>query len=163
MSKLVLGLFSDSKLAGDAIAQLKGQGYGDEISVVSKDGSDTTAHTIDEPVADGAATGAAVGGVMAGAAALLAGATSLVLPGVGLLVAGPLATALTSAAAGAATGGIVGTLVDAGIPDNTAQEYENRISAGETLVAVDTDETQHEEVATILNSCGADEVNVKKS
>src|SRR4029078_12183400 len=60
-----------------------------------------------------AATGASVGGAVGGTvgavlAAIAAVGTSIALPGLGLVIAGPLAAALAGLGAWAATGGLVG-------------------------------------------------------
>jgi uncharacterized membrane protein len=95
---------------------------------------------------------------MGGAGALLAGLSAIAIPGIGLLVAGPLATALTAAGVGAATGGLVGALVDKGIPDNQAKHYQQSIDAGQVLVSVEAAENVCNEAADILKKHGATEV-----
>ena len=162
MSNAVLGLFKNTTEAGHALSELKGKGYGSEVSVISKEAGDTKAHTVDESLKDGAVGGAATGAVMVGLATLLAGATSLVIPGLGIAIVGPLATALTTAAAGAVAGGVVGTLVDKGVPDNTAKTYEERINQGETLVYVNVGSDKEAEVMQLMNEYGAHEVNLVK-
>ena len=48
-------------------------------------------------------------------AALTAAGTSIALPGLGLVIAGPLAAAAAGAGAGAATGGLLGALIGWGL------------------------------------------------
>ena len=76
----------------------------------------------------GAGAGAAIGGT-AGAtiAAIAAIGTSLLIPGLGIVVAGPLVAALAGAGAGGAAGGLIGALVGHGIPENRAKVYETDI------------------------------------
>lgn len=62
--------------------------------------------------------------------------TSLVLPGSGLVVAGPLAAALAGAGAGGLTGGLLGALVGAGIPEDRARAYEAGIKEGGIVMGV---------------------------
>ena len=70
---------------------------------------------------EGLGVGAAVGGgVGATLAAIFAVGSNVVVPGLGLVVAGPIAAALAGAGAGGATGGLVGALVGAGIPEERA-------------------------------------------
>lgn len=71
--------------------------------------------------ADGAGIGGAVGAALAAIAAV---GTSLAIPGLGLVVAGPLAAALAGAGAGGATGGLLGALIGAGIPEHRAKVYD---------------------------------------
>lgn len=157
MAELVSGLFTNSKLAGNAVAELKQRGYTDDISVVAKDDQDlsTSSHDIKQDLTDGTVAGAATGGAIGVVTGLLAGVVSLVLPGVGpLIVAGPLAATwgIAGGALGALAGGIVGALVDAGIPEEKAKMYEDRIKAGDVLVTVETDDAHVDDVKRILES-----------
>ena len=70
------------------------------------------------------------------AAAIAAVGSSLVIPGLGLVVAGPVAAALAGAGAGAATGGILGALVGAGIPEERVKHYETGLKEGGILMGV---------------------------
>lgn len=155
----VVGLFDDSKQAGEAIADLKNEGYTDDISIVSKDVNDqgVKTHQVKQDSSDGAAAGAAVGSVMGALAGILAGAASFALPGIGLVVLGPLAATLTGAAAGAATGGLVGALVDMGIPEKRAKEYQDAVSSGQVLVSVTTDEDKADDAMEVLKKHGVSE------
>ena len=86
---------------------------------------------------EGAGVGGAIGGVVgATAVGLAAAAASLVIPGIGLVIAGPLAGALAGGAAGATAGGLVGTLVGAGIPEERAKTYEADLKDGGIIVGV---------------------------
>src|SRR4051795_7709713 len=68
--------------------------------------------------AEGAGVGGAIGGTLGAiAAAVAAASTSLVIPGLGLVIAGPIAGALAGASAGGVTGGLVGALIGWGIPE----------------------------------------------
>ena len=71
--------------------------------------------------------------MLAGVAAV---GTTLVLPGVGLVVAGPLAAALAGAGAGGITGGLIGALIGAGIPEERVKHYEEGIKNGGILMGV---------------------------
>jgi uncharacterized membrane protein len=62
--------------------------------------------------------------------------TNVVLPGVGLVVWGPIAAALAGAGAGGLTGGLVGALIGWGIPEDRAKMYESGIREGGTVVGV---------------------------
>ncbi|MGZ5715336.1 MAG: hypothetical protein ACXWIG_14360, partial [Caldimonas sp.] len=63
-------------------------------------------------------------------------ATTIALPGLGLVIAGPPAAAIAAAGAGAATGGIVGALIGWGIPEERVKEYDEGIRKGGILMAV---------------------------
>ncbi|CAN5144846.1 hypothetical protein BH09PAT2_BH09PAT2_04400 [soil metagenome] len=166
MTHMIAGLFPDSKMAGDAISELKNKGYTKDISVITKEemSDDAKVHDIKKDVTDGAGagamTGAAMGAVAAGVAALLVGAISFVIPGAGLIVLGPLAAGLTGAAAGAVTGGVVGALVDAGFPEEKAKMYQHQLELGDTLVSVSCPDDKDDDVKMIFNQHGASQLEV---
>ena len=87
--------------------------------------------------AEGAGIGGAIGGSLGAiAAAIAAVGTTIALPGLGLVIAGPLAAAIAGAGAGAATGGIVGALIGWGIPEERVKHYEEGIKNGGILMGV---------------------------
>lgn len=130
------------------------------VEAVGKEGITTTTP---EDAAAGAAVGAGVGLV----AGLLAAAAVVIVPGVGLFLAGGvLASALGLAAgttvAGAAVGGVVGYLRDMGMPEQAASRYADRIAEGDYLLTAVIDSEQYDEVKNLLlkyNAAGVD-VNV---
>ena len=79
------------------------------------------------------ASAAHVGATLAAIAAI---GTSLVLPGLGLVIAGPLAAGLAGAGAGGVTGGLIGALIGAGIPEERVKHYEEGIKHGGILMGV---------------------------
>jgi hypothetical protein len=96
------------------------------------------------------ATGGATTGAVAGAAiGFLTGAAALTFPGFGgLLVAGPLATALGGSSLAANTalgatiggvGGLVSGLVKAGVDETQAQYIETSLQHGGVIIAVKDD------------------------
>ena len=94
--------------------------------------------------AEGLGKGAAIGGgIGAALAAIFAVGTSVVIPGLGLVVAGPIAAALAGAGAGGATGGIIGALIGAGIPEDRAREYERGIREGGILIGTKYRDADH--------------------
>src|ERR671913_2633617 len=96
--------------------------------------------------AEGLGTGGAIGGgVGAALAAIFAVGSSVVIPGLGLVVAGPIAAALAGAGAGAATGGIIGALIGAGIPEDRASHYERGIREGGIFVGTRSRDEKHAE------------------
>ena len=86
-----------------------------------------------EGMAVGGAVGGTVGALLAAIAAI---GTQVILPGLGLVVAGPLAAALAGAGAGSATGGLVGALVGSGIPEERAKYYDEGIRNGGIYMGV---------------------------
>lgn len=94
--------------------------------------------------AEGMGKGGAIGGgIGAALGALFAIGTSIVIPGLGLVVAGPLAAALAGLGAGGATGGLIGALVGAGIPEDRAREYERGINEGGILIGTRPRDDKH--------------------
>jgi len=128
---MITAVFRDRYDAIETFDWLRVQGYTqDQISVLMSDQTRTLySQDVKEgkiergsKMAAGAATGGAIGtAVGAGLAALAAIGTSLVLPGLGLVIAGPLAAAFAGGGAGAVAGGLIGGLVGYGIPESTCQ------------------------------------------
>lgn len=81
----------------------------------------------------GGAAGAAIGGIVAALAAL---GTNLVIPGLGLIIAGPLAAGLAGVGVGSISGGLIGALVGWGIPEDKAKIYETGIKDGGIILGV---------------------------
>lgn len=78
-----------------------------------------------------AGVGSAIGGTVGAVAATIAAiGSNLLLPGLGLVIAGPLAAGLAGA------GGLVGALVGSGIPDGHAKKYETGIKKGGIVMGV---------------------------
>jgi hypothetical protein len=145
--KLVTGMFADRESAERAYNSLNTRGYaGDDVHVMMSDkardthfGNTVVETELGNKALKGARTGSAVGvtlGAVAGAIAAIG--TNLVLPGLGLIIAGPLAAGLAGAGAGAATGGIIGALVGAGIPEERAKIYEDGVKKGNIVLGVHT-------------------------
>ena len=145
---LVTGLFRDRDSAERAYQSVSERGYDrNDVNLVMSDetrqrhfASDTTAGRQTElgsKAAEGAGVGGAIGGTVGAiAAAIAAVGTTLAIPGLGLVIAGPLAAAGAGAGAGAATGGIVGALIGWGIPEERVKQYDEGIKEGGILMAV---------------------------
>ena len=85
--------------------------------------------------AEGAGVGGAIGGTVGAVlAAIAAVGTTIAIPGLGLVIAGPLAAAIARAGAGGAAGTLVGALVGLGIPEERVQRYEAGIKKGGILL-----------------------------
>ena len=143
---VVTGLFRDRDSAERAYQAAAGRGYGtSDINLAMSDetrkrhfstASGTTTE-LGNKAAEGAGVGGAIGGTIGAiAAAIAAVGTSLVIPGLGIVIAGPAAAALAGAGAGAATGGIIGALVGWGIPEERVKHYEQGIKEGGILMGV---------------------------
>ncbi|AVP56510.1 hypothetical protein [Pulveribacter suum] len=142
---LVTGLFPDRASAEGAYAAAHTRGYStDDVNLVMSDDTrtrhfgDTTVQTeLGNKAAEGAGVGGAIGGTLGAiAAAIAAMGTTLALPGLGLVIAGPLAAAIAGAGAGAAGGGLIGALIGWNMPEERVKEYEEGIKQGGILMGV---------------------------
>ncbi|MBI3966063.1 MAG: YsnF/AvaK domain-containing protein [Chloroflexi bacterium] len=161
----VVGLFQTRPQADRAVDALMHKGFERrEIGIVARGREGVSSFDRDykwdddaDMTDEGHATpegGAMIGGITG----LLIGAGALLIPGIGpVFAAGPLAAglgALLGAAAGATIGGIAGGLIQAGVPEEDARYYEDRIRQGGFLVTVDT--SREAEVRQILMASGAE-------
>lgn len=143
-SRMWTGLFRDRESAERAYEWLTSRGYGrDDVTLLMSDETrnrhfgDARETELGNKALEGAGTGAAIGGTVgATLAAIAAIGTTLALPGLGLLVAGPLAAALAGAGAGGVTGGIIGVLIGAGIPEERVKYYDQGIREGGIVLGV---------------------------
>lgn len=156
--KTVVGLYDELEDAREAVDELVEAGVPrSDISLVARDvtgeyGSYIDTYDDGEEVAEAAAGGAVGGAVVGGLMGLLVGLGAFAIPGLGpVIVAGPLAAALTGAGIGAVTGGILGALVEWGIPEAEAGYYAEGVRRGGTLLAVRVAENQVEDVVEIMN------------
>jgi uncharacterized membrane protein len=152
MTRTVVGLFLDPVEAQVAVRDLIDTGFSqDDISVVTRDDSESGATVVDEPTSV-TAKGAAIGGI----AGALLGAAAMAIPGVGpVLAIGPLAAALTGAGVGAATGGMLSALADLGVPEHEAHHWAEGVRRGGTLVAVRAGDKTAHAAQSILDQHGA--------
>lgn len=143
-TRMVIGLFRDGESAERAIAAVTARGYrSEDINVVIDDDVRQRyidSHAVTDPVlASGKSDGLDLGGPAGGTlgtlfTALTAVGTFLLVPG--LVIAGPIAQALTAAGAAAVTGGLIGALHEWGIPNDRIQRFEGAIKHGAILLGV---------------------------
>ncbi len=145
-SKMVTGLFRDRESAESAYRSLSDRGYGkDDVNLLMSDET-RKKHFANAPetelgskALEGAGVGSAIGGTVGAVlAAIAAIGTSVALPGIGLIVAGPIVAALAGAGAGGLTGGLVGALVGSGIPEERAKLYDEGIRGGGIMMGVNS-------------------------
>ena len=155
---LMTGLFPDRESAEKGYNSLSDRGYSkDDINVVMSEDTKKrhfaaagTETELGNKAAEGAGVGGAIGGTLGAiAAAIAAVGTTIALPGIGLVIAGPLAAAIAGAGAGAATGGIVGALVGWNMPEERVKHYDEGIKKGGILMGV---RPRSDEDATHLES-----------
>jgi outer membrane lipoprotein SlyB len=142
---MVTGLFNDRESAERAYQSVESRGYNrDDVNLMMSDktrdthfGEGTPNTELGSKALEGAGTGSAIGGtigaIIGGIAAI---GTNVLLPGLGLVVAGPIVAALTGAGAGGLTGGLIGALIGSGIPEEHAAEYESGVKNGGIFMGV---------------------------
>ena len=143
-NRMMSGLFRDRESAERAYGSLSERGYGkDDVNLMMSDDTRKKYFSDDDDTEfgtkawEGAGKGAAIGGgVGATLGAIAAIGTTLALPGIGLLIAGPIAAGLAGGGAGALTGGLIGALVGHGIPEEHAKYYEQGIREGGIVMGV---------------------------
>lgn len=159
MSKVITAIFRTRQSTEEALRQLELAGFSaDQLSVLMSDATRDKSFKIvenskaDEGLAAGATFGGLVGAVLASAAA----AGAVVIPGLNLVVAGTLISGLAGLGAGAAAGGLLGALVGAGIPEHEAKVFEQELTGGSCIIAVeardDQSAKQAEKIFTSLNA-----------
>lgn len=151
----VVGLFDTRGQAENVVLDLRAAGFepGSMSIVASDPRNEYTVQTDDnhatitgEMAFKGAEGGAVVGGLIG----LLAGLGAIAIPGVGLLIAGPLAGLALGAATGAVAGGLIGGLLGLGIPEEEAHVYAESIRRGSVMVTVHTDDARAEAAEAIM-------------
>jgi len=142
--RFVSGMFSDRDSTERAYNSLHQRGYSkDDVDLVMSDETRKKYFDKDDDselgnkAMEGAGKGSAIGGTVGAIAGVIAAlGTSLVIPGLGLVIAGPIAAGLAGAGAGGLTGGIIGALVGRGIPEDRAKKYESGIKSGKIMMGV---------------------------
>jgi hypothetical protein len=148
-SRHVTALFRSPDAAERAYRAAKALGYEDSdidlvISDETRDGlltdarhpnlSSNATESKDNP-AKGADLGGPTGGTFGTIAPIIAAVgTAVLVPG--LVIAGPIAIALTAAGAVGLAGGLIGALKDWGIPQDRVRDYEAAVRDGAILMGV---------------------------
>ena len=144
--KNVIAVFRERFNAERAYDSLRAHGYSDSAIHIMMTDDTRNQHYAntpnDHPVGNQSTEGAGVGGGVGAAvgatfAAIAAIGTTLAIPGLGLIIAGPLAAALAGAGAGGVAGGLIGALVGLGIPESNAKAYEAALREGGIVIGVE--------------------------
>jgi hypothetical protein len=137
--RAIVGVFEDRIAAEEAVDALHAAGFAhDKIGYAIRGAEDVAGGMITDAVGTkdgkGAMAGALTGGVVGG---VLAAGISLLIPGVGpVLAGGILASFFGGAIAGTAVGGILGAMRGLGISEEEARYYEKQFHEGRAIVAV---------------------------
>jgi hypothetical protein len=164
--KVVSGVFDSDRHVESLLTTLEDNGYdNNDVSLLMSDKTrDRYPNLADSSkLPEGAARGGLTGGLLGALIGGLTLAGSVALPGVGLLLAGPIVGALTGGAVGASAGGLVGALVGAGIPEDEAKYYEESIKReGNILVLAHVEKGDVPEVLNLFKSHGAKDVELQR-
>jgi len=150
-TSLLIALFSREQDAEMALDALLASGLGPEdITVLTKDSPAERGH------ADTHSDGLSKGSFIGAGAGLIMGLSAFAAPGLGILAAaGPLA----SLVAGAAAGGIIGSLADMGFSETDANRYQDAVSGGSILVAIRT--VTPDKYTELLRRAGAYQIELQ--
>lgn len=159
------GVLSNRETAEKALTELKKSGFPmEKVSIIAKDlekgdriGNAKTTDTVGEQNVNSPT--AVISDLVAGSTwgTLLVGLSGLALPGIGpILAAGSLGVALLTTLGGVAmgtvaSGNLVKSLVDLGIPEEEARVYSDRLLAGNYFVIIDGSEAEIDRAQGILN------------
>jgi hypothetical protein len=171
----VAGIFQSRAEAERAVQQLHSQGIPNDRIALLTPGMDNEQVEKTVPTADseqpgmGKAMGGTVGGAIgvAGGASLGAAAGSLLVPGVGPVIAGGILGAAILGAGGTATGMAAGEALEEalvqGLPHDELYLYEDALRKGRSVVIafVDTDESK-DTARTALVSAGAESIDAAR-
>ena len=156
-ARLVTGLFKSKISAESAVDAIMKRGFTrDDISVLMSDATRSKEFALQTRThaADGAGIGGAVGGAVGAVlAAIAAVGTTLFLPGINLVIAGPIAAALA---------GVIGALIGAGIPEYRAKVYEAGIRGGGILIGVEArSDEEVDRLEELLTELGGEHVRTE--
>jgi hypothetical protein len=168
----VTGVFKSQDQADNAVKQLRSLGIPDKRIGIVRPGNAPERLETGVPVSDteepgmGRAMGAAVGGAMGAAGGATAGlaVASLVIPGIGPLLAFGMVGAALLGVVGAAAGSAVGDQVEEelgeGIPHEDIYLYEDALRHGHTVLIAYADEgNQADDAAEIMTKSGAEDLD----
>lgn len=164
--QIVLAMFEDQKVAGEAVQGLRARGIPEQnISVaVRHDSPEVSAEEMAAIDREAEETGAdvAVGSMAGGLAGFVAGLALFSIPGLGqFLGIGVLAATLGGAALGSAVGERTAHFHALGLPEERAERYGTALGAGHPVVAVTAPDAEAVMVAReVFGSYGAGEIDV---
>lgn len=142
---ILTGMFADRESTERAYNALSERGYAkDDINLIMSDDTRKKYYSdkdddseLGTKAAETAGTGSAIGGTIGAIVGVIAAlGTSVLIPGLGLIIAGPLAAGLAGAGAGGLAGGLIGALVGSGIPEDRAKIYESGVKDGHVVMGV---------------------------
>lgn len=171
--KSVVGIFHTRAEAEAAVARVRSIGVPDKnINLLAPGASEKDLASVPtetmEPPGIGRALGGLVGGAVgtAGGAHLGASAASLIVPGVGPVLAMGLAGAAVlgagGAVGGAAAGGAIEDSMSEGLPKDELFVYEDALRQGRSVLLAFTDDDLAEPVRRVLAESGAETIDAAR-
>jgi hypothetical protein len=170
----VAGIFNSSADAESAVEALRMAGIGeDRVSLLTPGTSESQLDDVPTTETEQPGMGKTVGGVVGGAlgvaggGALSAAAASLLIPGVGPVLAAGLVGAALLGAGGAATGMAAGGALEdsmaEGLPHDELFVYEDALRRGRSVVLVVADDEASEGIARdLFKEVGAESVDAAR-
>jgi hypothetical protein len=167
--KTLVGIFNSQTDASVAYQQLRALGIGDnELIVLTPRNPEQQVEQVPTEEGEQPGMGKAIGSVVGGAMGLAAGAAvaTVLLPGIGLVLAIGLGAAplgIGGAIAGAATGGALEDLLTRGLPRDEVFLYEDALRQGRTVMIVFADDdAQLDASRQILENSGAESLDAAR-
>lgn len=171
----VAGVFNSRAAAERAVEGFRSAGFApDRIAFLTPGTTDAEVETAvptseSEQPGMGSAMGGTVGGAMgvAGGASLGAAAASLLIPGIGPVIAGGIIGAALLGVGGAATGAAAGAAVEReladGLPHDELYLYEDALRKGRSVVIAFADDSESAESArNVLAQAGAESIDAAR-
>jgi len=171
--EIITGVFHSHSDAESAVEQLSSIGIAkDRIGVLTPGMSDKQVETkLPTTDSEGAGMGKAMGGTVGGAIGAAGGATlgaaaaSLLIPGVGPVLAFGLIGAALLGVGGAATGAVIGDSIEEGLGEGVPHEdlylYEDDLKRGDSVLIVHAqDDDEAEAVRDVLARAGSESARV---
>lgn len=148
--KRAIGIFSNRRDAEQAIAELKNKGFPmHKLSVITKSSGDENGldsqslGQLSMTRVQGAKTGAITGSIGVGSLTLIVGLASLLLPGIGQILAlESLLTTFLGSGIAATAGGLYGAIQGWLVPEEQAKIYSDRFNRGDYLIIMEVLENE---------------------
>jgi hypothetical protein len=171
--KTVAGVFRSYVTARQAAHALRGAGFTQEqLNLLCPDSTEEQIHSIPASETEQPGMGGAIGGLLGGALGVAGGlelgiAATMLLPGVGPVVAFGLAGAALLGAGGAAGGAALGQAAENktthGIPEDEIFFYEDALRQGRSVVLVlAANESEEERALKLLKDAGAESLDAAR-
>lgn len=159
MTKTITSIFKTRRATEEALYQLELIGITqDKIGLIVSDETRGKIFNLENHTKSdlGLATGATFGGIIGGILAMIAGAGTIVIPGLSLVIAGEIVAGLAGLGAGATLGGLIGGLIGLGVPEHEAKLYHEKFHAGHIMLAIEAANHQEEkQIRDILGRSNA--------